>query len=169
MKSRPIIRSLTMWVAIAVAFGSSAARGESSPPSVEGADSVKSGDAVKSARPEERFEFTSYVEVGELFKKLDYTPEAWQAGIREVPRVYLTTIAPRWRDRVSKEVSVLEKKRIFFRALAPLVLRSNEFILRDRARASELRKRLDGGGDVSAEDRQWLTELAVSYGVVKDG
>ena len=169
MKSRPIMRRLTMWVVVAVVFGSLATRGESSTRSGDGIDSGNSGDPVKSARPQERFEFTSYVEVGQLFAKLDYTPEAWQAGIREVPRVYLTTIPPRWRDRVSKEVSVLEKKRIFFRALAPLVLRSNEFILRDRARASELRKRLDGGGAISTEEQKWLTELAVRYGVAKEG
>jgi Bax protein len=118
-------------------------------------------------RPEERFEFTSYTEVGELFEKLGYTPETWQAGIRVVPRVYLTTVAPRWRDRVSKEVSVLTKKRIFFRALAPLVLRSNEFILRDRARLEEIVGRRGGGG-LGDADRQWLTELAAAYGVVKD-
>ncbi len=169
MKGRPIMRSLTMWVAIAVVLGSSVDCGESLTTSGDGVVSGKSGDAVKSARPEERFEFTSYVEVGELFAKLNYTPEAWEAGIREVPRVYLTTIAPRWRDRVSKDVTVLEKKRIFFRALAPLVLHSNEFILRDRARASELRKRLDAGGDISTTDREWLTDLAFAYGVAKDG
>ena len=133
------------------------------------AGSGENGERVKSKRPEERFEFTSYLEVGELFEELGYTPETWAAGIREVPRVYLTTIAPRWRDRVSNEVSVLEKKRIFFRSLAPLVLRSNEFILRERARLEEIRDRRLAGDDVSAEDLQWMTDLAVAYGVVTDG
>jgi uncharacterized FlgJ-related protein len=123
-------------------------------------------DAAK--RPEERFEFTSYTDVGELFEELNYTPEAWAAGIREVPRVYLTNVAPRWRERVSKEVSVLTKKRIFFRALAPLVLRSNELILRDRARLAELRSQLEGGGETSADDRLWLARLGTSYSVIED-
>jgi uncharacterized FlgJ-related protein len=123
-------------------------------------------DAAK--RPEERFEFTSYTDVGELFEELKYTPEAWAAGIREVPRVYLTNVAPRWRERVSKEVSVLTKKRIFFRALAPLVLRSNELILRDRARLAELRSQLEGGGETSADDRLWLARLGTSYSVIED-
>ena len=121
-----------------------------------------------STRPEERCEFTSYTEVGELFEKLNYTPETWQAGIREVPRVYLTTIAPRWRDRVSQEVTVLEKKRIFFRALAPLVLRSNEFILRDRARLEQIRDSWSGVDGLDGDDLQWLADLAVAYGVVGD-
>ena len=129
------------------------------------AESEATGERVGSKRPEKRFEFTSYTEVGDLFKELDYTPETWAAGILEVPRVFLTTIPPRWRDRVSKEVSVLEKKRIFFRSLAPLVLRSNEFTLRDRARLEDIRNLRLSGDEIVAEDRQWMTELAADYGV----
>jgi uncharacterized FlgJ-related protein len=169
MNSTFSARSLAIWVSLAVVFGPTPACGQGSSSPAANDNSTSSGNQGESTRPEERLEFTSYTEVGELFEELNYTPETWAAGIREVPRVYLTTIAPRWRDRVSKDVSVLEKKRIFFRALAPLVLRSNEFILRDRGRAAEVRARLDGGGDISPEDRQWLTELAVGYGVVKDG
>ena len=134
---------------------------------IGGAASLAAADEA-AKRPEKRFGFTSYTEVGELFEELNYTPEAWEAGIREVPRVYLTNVAPRWREKVSNEVSVLTKKRIFFRALAPLVLRSNELILRDRARLAEVRSRLDVGGEISAEERQWLAKLAVSYGVIDD-
>ena len=132
------MRRLAVLVAFAVVCGPTAACGQESNSPVDSVESTTSDVQVESTRPEERFEFTSYVEVGELFEELNYTPEAWQEGIREIPRVYLTTIAPRWRDRVSAEVTVLEKKRIFFRSLAPLVLRSNEFILRDRARLEEL-------------------------------
>jgi Bax protein len=155
-------------VFLTVACAPTAACGQGSAPSDEGVGSPNAAEPVASTRPEERLEFTSYTEVGELFEELNYTPETWQAGIREVPRVYLTTIAPRWRDRVSGEVSVLTKKRIFFRALAPLVLRSNEFILRDRARAASLRDRIEEGDGLGADDRQWLAELAVRYGVVAD-
>ncbi len=168
MNSTFSVRSLALWVALAVVLVPTAACGQGSSSPATSVDSPSSDNQGESTRPEERFEFTSYTEVGTLFEELNYTPEAWQAGIREVPRVYLTTIAPRWRDRVSKEVTVLEKKRIFFRSLAPLVLRSNEFILRDRARLEEIRPRVTGGGDLSADDRLWLTELAVAYGVVKD-
>lgn len=152
---------------ITVAISASACSQESAGEADPSAPNGKAADAP-SKRPEQRFEFTSYTEVGELFEELNYTPEAWQAGIREVPRVYLTTIAPRWRDRVSKEVEVLDKKRIFFRSLAPLVLRSNEFILRDRARLQELRDRSAAGGELSREDREWLAKLAVAYGVLEN-
>lgn len=127
------------------------------------------GALETAGRPEERFEFRSYQEVGELFEDLNYTPEAWQAGIREVPRAYLTDIAPRWRDKVSNDVTVLTKKRIFFRALAPLALRSNELILRDRGRAADLEKRLAAGDTLNGDDSEWLANLAVKYGVAQDG
>ncbi len=124
--------------------------------------------AEPGSRPEERFEFSSYDQVQVLFDKLQYTPEAWLAGIREVPRAYLTEIASRWRDTVSKEVTVQTKKRIFFRALAPLALRSNELILRDRSRVVELGKQLTDSGRLGGDDLAWLAQLAVRYGVVKD-
>ncbi len=124
--------------------------------------------AEPGSRPEERFEFSSYEEVQTLFDKLKYTPEVWQAGIREVPRVYLTEIASRWRDSVSKEVTVQTKKRIFFRALAPLALRSNELILRDRSRVADLAQKLAADGELGGDDNEWLAKLAVTYGVLKD-
>ncbi len=156
-RSRVSIIIICCVVAVAVA-----------PLAVSGDAAAESSDSAESSRAEERFEFTSYPEVGKLFEELNYTPEAWQEGIREVPRVYLTTIAPRWRSRVSKEVSVLEKKRIFFRSMAPLVLHSNEFILRDRARLEAIRGRWTADEESSDEDRRWLAELADAYGVMEN-
>ncbi len=79
-------------------------------------------------------EVSGYKEVLALFEKLHYTPAAWQAGIRSVPRVYVTDLTERWRDTTVNQITVLAKKQIFFRALAPLVLHSNELILADRKR-----------------------------------
>jgi len=42
-----------------------------------------------------KVEVTSYKDMLVLFEELNYTPEAWQAGIREVPRVYLPIIVDR--------------------------------------------------------------------------
>jgi uncharacterized FlgJ-related protein len=168
MLSLQLVRWTVMRVVLGGVVVSMAACGEASDRAGELPEPAQPEKQSGSTRPEERFEFTSYTEVGELFEKLGYTPEAWQAGIREVPRVYLTEIAPRWRERVSNEVSVLTKKRIFFRGLAPLVLRSNELILRHRDRAAELRARLDSGEEIGVVDMRWLAQLAVRYGVVRD-
>ena len=102
-------------------------------------------DDEDDGRPVEHFEFRSYTDVDPLLERFNYTPESWQAGVREVPRIYLTQIPPRWRDSVSDEVSVLAKKRIFFRTLAPLVLRANELILADRQRLTALAKEVAQG------------------------
>ena len=58
----------------------------------------------------------------DLFDELNYTPAAWQAGIREVPRVYLPLIGDRWGSVTTKEITVENKKKLFFRGLAPMIL-----------------------------------------------
>jgi uncharacterized FlgJ-related protein len=109
-----------------------------------------------------------YQEMLELFDSLGYTPEAWQAGIREVPRVYLTAVGDRWRSQTVSEITVDLKKRLFFRGLAPLVLRSNELILRDRERLARGRDALSTG-ELSAEESEWLQHLAERYGIGGEG
>jgi len=111
----------------------------------------------------ERFEFRSYVDVAGLFEQLNYTEASWKAGVREVPRVFLADIPPRWRDSVSSSVTVKVKKQIFFRTLAPLVLLSNESIRSDRARLAALRAAAPDGR--SRQDAAWLSQLAYRYGV----
>lgn len=117
--------------------------------------------AVYSAQPEE-FEFESYQGLMELFDDLGYTEAAWDEGLREVNRVYLQSMPSRWRNKHSSEVEVKLKKELFLRTLAPLVLRSNELILEERAR---LQKLTDSG----TLDDPWLEALAEKYRVVEAG
>jgi Bax protein len=119
-----------------------------------------------SVAADEEIHIKSYERVLELFEDLEYTPETWQAGIRSVPRVYLSNVPERWRGKVSKEIPVLLKKQLFFRLLAPLALRSNELILKDRERLLALQE----SSATDGEDAAWLKELAIQYGVIdKDG
>jgi len=132
-------------------------------PSLLGAGEAGAGDGQPT---DQQFHFDSYQRGDELFQKLGYTPERWQAGIREIPRVYLTNVPERWRDKVSKEISVQTKKRIFFRAMGPLVLHANELILADREKAQGLVELLETGKTLNPADQDWLTALAVQYKVV---
>ena len=109
----------------------------------------------------------NYKDVQALFKRLGYTPQAWQAGIREIPRVYLADVPDEWHGRGAKNLSVKDKKKLFFRVIAPIVLRINELILEDRVRAQELNERLAQGQNVTPEGQAWLTELAVKYKVLE--
>ena len=118
------------------------------------------------SRPVERFEFRSYADSEPLMERFNYTPESWQAGIREVPRIYLTDIPSRWRDSVSNEVSVLVKKRIFFRLLAPLVLRANELVIADRERLAALATEVNAGQPLDPKDDAWLADLAGRHRVI---
>jgi uncharacterized FlgJ-related protein len=114
---------------------------------------------------DEKVPCRNYKDVLALFNRLGYTQKAWQAGIREIPRVYLAEVPDEWRERGAKDLSVQDKKKLFFRVIAPIVLRINELILEDRVRAQELDKRLAQGQNLTREDQTWLTELAVKYKV----
>lgn len=120
---------------------------------------------VSAEQSHERFEFESYREVEGLFEKLNYTPQSWQQGVRAVPRVYLTQVPARWRDSVAPSVSVATKKRIFFRALAPLVLRANELVQMERDRL----KRVAKDSELRAQEQDWLRNLAERYQIRAEG
>jgi uncharacterized FlgJ-related protein len=115
---------------------------------------------------DEKVPCRNYKDVLALFDRLGYTPKAWKAGIREIPRVYLADVYDEWRERSVKELSVTQKKQLFFRYIAPIVLRINELILEDRGRAKDLIERLDHGQSVTAEDQTWLREVSVKYKVL---
>src|SRR3974390_419224 len=116
---------------------------------------------------DEKVPCRNYKDVLALFERLGYTQKAWKAGVREIPRVYLADVPDTWRERSEKELSVTDKKALFFRLIAPVVLRINELILEDRVRAKELTERLAHGQSVTPDDRAWLTELAVKYKVLE--
>jgi len=160
----PLVRGALAAAAVIATAAAIAACGQDSLP----VEDNTGGAGAKGGAGDERVEFTSYQELEPLMDRLGYTPETWQAGIREVPRLYLTDIAPRWRDRVSKEVSTTVKKRIFFRALAPLALRANELIQEDRARALEAIEAQRAGRALDEQQQLWLGELAVRYKVLDD-
>lgn len=112
---------------------------------------------------------SSYKDVLELFGRLNYTPESWQAGIREIPRAYLTTIGDRWGSSTTKEITVLNKKQLFFRGIAPLILHSNELILKDRSRLESIRSSLMAQDSISEWDQIWIVKLADLYKVKSTG
>ena len=80
-----------------------------------------------------------------------------------VPRVYLIQVGDRWGSVTTKEIDVLIKKRIFFRAMAPMILQSNEWILADRQRLESINSTLMKGEPVSDADQRWIMSLAGLY------
>jgi len=80
----------------------------------------------------EEIHINSLDELMHLFKQYDYTNEAWQKGHREVPRITFDGVSEKWKQ-TSNHIPVKLKKNVFFRLMAPLVLMSNENILKERA------------------------------------
>lgn len=82
-------------------------------------------------RVEKRVVITSLDSLMAFFDELDYNNEAWQRGSRKVPRLMFNNVSKKWQTS-SKNLPVKTKKAVFFRLMAPLVLMSNEAILKER-------------------------------------
>lgn len=106
---------------------------------------------------------TSPDDVCRLFDEVGYTREAWQAGIREVPRIYLTKIPSRWKEN-SDAIPVAKKKELFFRLLGPAVLRANELIEDESRILTRLKEKYP---ELTKSEKQSLAALARRYKVIK--
>lgn len=102
-----------------------------------------------------------YQAVLDLFEEMRYTDQTWVEGRLEIPRIYLSTVPRQWGKSISKEIDTGLKKRLFFRTIGPMVLRSNELIQQDRDRLLSLRE----STSLSSEDVRWVAALAKKYRV----
>jgi len=68
-----------------------------------------------------------------------------------VPRIVLTGINPGWRD-TAQQLTVSDKKEVFYRFILPLVVHANELVLDRRERLLEVRATLAAGNAISDED-----------------
>ena len=82
----------------------------------------------------------------------------------DVPRAIIVVINKSWREE-AQQVTVSDKKELFFRGLVPLILYANELILKDRTQLESLMKRRKAGEAISEDNLKWLRDLAVQYGV----
>ena len=125
---------------------------------------------LESNDPANNFEVSNYKDILAIFEKLNYTPEAWQSGIREIPRVYRPLIGEKWGSGRSDELTVENIKRLFFRSSAPLILRAKELIMVDRNRLKDIRSSYKKNAAISEKDQLWILKLAKIYKVeLKDG
>jgi Bax protein len=72
-----------------------------------------------------------------------------------VPRAMITGINPRWRQ-TAQNLTVAEKKEVFYRFMLPLVAHANEMVLERRARLERARMRAESGGELTPTE---LTDL----------
>ena len=111
-----------------------------------------------------RYEYSGFEEGARLFDDLNYTPEAWQQGVREIPNLILVKVPNRWRETTSKEIEIKLKKQVFFRIIAPLALSVGKEIEADR---QELKGFMEKGlSALSDFEIQRLREMAENYKVI---
>ncbi len=88
-----------------------------------------------------------------------------RSGEKNVPRLIIAGVPAGFKD-----MRVIDRrKRLFFRAVLPMVLTVNESIANERAQLEAVRSRMRSEGseanDLSEEDTVWLTQLAERYGI----
>ena len=95
-----------------------------------------------------------------LFARIGYRLDrVRERGI--VPRLLVREMP---RD-LSELHDVQRRKAVFIRVALPLILETNEAILRDRARIERLRAARAGDGRLPAREVRWLWETFAAYGV----
>lgn len=94
-----------------------------------------------------------------LFENHDYTLDNVVTAGREVPAIAVT----RMPGDLAKVPEVEKRKRLFIKALLPVVLQVNEEITADRQRLVWLRMQMESGEGLSATDAEWLEALAERY------
>ena len=118
---------------------------------------------VEESMPTRTVYSTSPDDVWKLFDEVGFTREAWVAGIKEVPRIYLTNIPVRWKEN-SDAIPVVKKKELFFRLLGPAVLRANELIEIERKKLVDLREKYP---ELTNSEKQSMVALTMKYKVIK--
>jgi Bax protein len=109
------------------------------------------------------FSAASVAHLTEMFHQLGYDLATVRSE-RQVPRVFLGSLPT---DLGNMQV-VEKRKRVFLRAVLPLVLHVNEVIRGDRKRVLALQAQVETGGALSEVETAWLARVADDYGLEPD-
>lgn len=101
----------------------------------------------------------------DLFHARDYHIEGVRSGEKAVPRVVLTDLPTGMTALENSD----DRKALFVKTLLPLILLTNERIEKDRDRLLRLHALKQSGENLAPQDRIWLADLAVQYGMTIDG
>ncbi|MCF3627831.1 glucosaminidase domain-containing protein [Thalassospiraceae bacterium LMO-SO8] len=98
------------------------------------------------------------------FAELNYDLDHIQDGNAHVPPAFLASLPP----DLGNVPETAMRKRLFFQAVLPLILRANQEILTDRKRLWQLHADQRLGRRIAPADRLWLTAMAERYKVPAD-
>ncbi|MEO9903434.1 MULTISPECIES: glucosaminidase domain-containing protein [Alphaproteobacteria] len=128
----------------------------------------KDREPISEGRPVERIEFVAFKDLAQLTTALNYTAATWKAGQTDVPRLVLLQVPERFAEVTFKEVTVEQKKQIFFRMILPLILMANEEVTSDREALMHLKSRLETTRVPYEGDLDELRSLANKYRLSED-
>jgi Bax protein len=118
-------------------------------------------NGVELGKPAAVMTVGSTEKLSDMFSDLGYHLDRVRGRDDVVPRVFLASLP---RD-LKRARSVDTRKRVFLKAILPLVLKVNESILLERGRLLALRQRAEAGRELTPAARIWLEDLARRYGV----
>jgi len=77
-----------------------------------------------------------------------------------VPRAIITGINPSWR-KTAQELTVPDKKEVFYRFMLPLVVHANDMVLDRRAKLESARRQIEAGENISVNELREIRDGAV--------
>jgi Bax protein len=93
------------------------------------------------------------------FQAEDWWGEEQRGTQLQVPHALITGISDAWRTR-AQNMTVQQKKEIFYRFMLPLVMHANEMVRDRRVKLHAARQQLADGNSLSTEDLEALRRLA---------
>lgn len=100
----------------------------------------------------------------EIFKSRNFWGAESHNEDLDVPRIIIAVTSNRW-ETESQNVDVAIKKELFYRVIVPLVLLSNELILKERTEIEAVGQKRKAGDEIDPGQRTRLTTLAEKYGL----
>ncbi|WP_457595816.1 glucosaminidase domain-containing protein [Hydrogenimonas sp.] len=114
-----------------------------------------------------RYDVSSYRQTLAILDRLGYTAEAFQKGMKTIPRIELTRISKRWDDE-APNLPVKEKKSLFLRLMASGALMADGEVAKERRELLRILDELEKG-PITPKQSRWLRNLAVRYKVIEPG
>jgi len=126
------------------------------------------GQANSSSTHDEDFEILVHTgkvsETIDLFKSRNFWGAEKHDEDLDVPRIIIAVTSNRW-EAESQNIEVKIKKELFYRAIVPMVLLSNELIQKERAEIEATAKQRNSGEKIDLEQQSRLNALSKKYGL----
>ena len=109
---------------------------------------------------------SSVQEIVTLYEQAGYWGELEPDKILQVPPILAVATVKQWRQEAA-EMTVEDKKELFYRSLLPLVLYSNNAIIEEREKLLDIIERHPDLSIGNEADVSWILDLGIHYRLIK--